>query len=1173
MRHAISNRSKQNGQALLAMVIIFIAASAYVLVTKLNANARQYSNQSSNQAVLNEARAALIGYALNFPEIDATSPGDPINGPGYLPCPDKDNDGDADSPCALAGPTNFTIGRFPYKSLEVSELRDRSGARLWYALSENYRNNPQLEPLNSETPGQLTVNGNGDIVAVIIAPGAPLGNQNRDPTDTTITTEIANYLETENNDLDLGFNSIDPSVIDVSDFNDRLITLTRQELMAVIEKRVLGEAKTVLTTYKATAGAYPWLSPFADPKTNEKRLAGSHSGADNQATLLTDASADFTQWGVAIGDIVWNVTDGSYGLVTVTPTALTKTTLTIGGGMTLGSENDFDTDDEYYVDIATPVFATSFIGTAIADGAGTEVDGDLYLDDSAKDFDALGVQIGDIVELVADGSSGVINSVTATRLTVPSLTGATNVFSINDVYRIRTSIGLVTSPGGLTLNDTNVDFTVMGIQAGDLVHNITDGSSGRVSVAPTANQLTVSELNLGANNTFNAGDYYVLPRFNGATNTREGLLSFHEQGEIFHTGFSIDWGAQAGDGSVVASTLPVTDPKSQYANTGNGIKEWVERSRSNNSGTITVSETDGQCVWINSTIAECKGTYTDVAFLSGTATSVTTPEPADDNEYFYDTSQDFDDAGVYEGDKVEKVAAGAADAGSSTTILNDLSVNFTTSGVAIGDTITNLTDGSSSIVATVAATQLTFAALSGGTNNSFTLGDQYKIVLLRGLVDSASSTGIHFISITGETEFSINTGDSYRISIAAKRISNTADALTDTSIYRVYDSELSSDLTVNFGAIISNATTGSGGLVLVDSTADFIGDELEADMLIYNMNLPEWFTIVSVDSSTQLTLNHLFVTGTGLFSVGDAYRGIDTTSTKFIINDTVVENSSSDGQGIMTKFGYRYFDGTGFVYYFEYTALQGGSEDNIDPSDSYRILYDYVDQREYEFNVRINGDMSIPNPIVDRGFNEITTNDVRQREICLGFGTACAGSGSDTTIPGDGATAMVTIRDYNSSDVLIGDATTTVPSAGAQGRVKVSGINLFLAEGYDSIPGWFFNNSWHQLIYVAYSAGDAPGAAAACVPGTNCLTINSVDNTGAPVVKTNNNNALVVSAGMEINTTTDSNCNNIVSTAQNRANGTMNEYYESDNCDDGDDGFQQQSETTTFNDQVRVVEP
>ena len=77
------------------------------------------------------------------------------------------------------------------------------------------------------------------------------------------------------------------------------------------------------------------------------------------------------------------------------------------------------------------------------------------------------------------------------------------------------------------------------------------------------------------------------------------------------------------------------------------------------------------------------------------------------------------------------------------------------------------------------------------------------------------------------------------------------------------------------------------------------------------MNLAVWFTIVSVDSSTQLTLNTLFG-GPEVFSVGDTYRGIDTTSTKFIINDTVVENSSSDGLGLMTRFGYKYFVGTGF---------------------------------------------------------------------------------------------------------------------------------------------------------------------------------------------------------------------------------------------------------------------
>ena len=98
------------------------------------------------------------------------------------------------------------------------------------------------------------------------------------------------------------------------------------------------------------------------------------------------------------------------------------------------------------------------------------------------------------------------------------------MFTSADVYRIRTSIGRATASGSLTLNDTSVDFTVMGIQVGDLVRNISDGSFGRITSVAT-NQLTVAELILGVENDFDIGDYYVLPRFNEATNTREGLLS------------------------------------------------------------------------------------------------------------------------------------------------------------------------------------------------------------------------------------------------------------------------------------------------------------------------------------------------------------------------------------------------------------------------------------------------------------------------------------------------------------------------------------------------------------------------------------------------------------------------------------------------------------------------
>jgi len=1049
----------QTGAVLLAYILVFIVASSFYLTKKLNTNLSKTQHSVETGIAMMAARNALIGYAISYPDkINANE------GPGYLPCPDLINNGSAGGSCSLNGITS--IGRFPYKTLEAEELRDGHGERLWYVVSDNFRNNPKMIPLNTETAGNssgdMTVDGYANIAAVIFSAGAPENNQNRISAN---ENDYTHYIEATFTDSD-GDAVIDS--ITTAD-TDRYILLTKDELMQAVEKRVIGEVSHFLTTYFNDQAAYPWLTIFADPKTNEKRLIGEHTGSDNQADLA-DSSADFTQWGVVNGDVVWNITDGSYGLVT----AVGQNQLTIGAGMSLGSENDFDTDDEYYVYVST--YATPFIGTATATAGSSNLD----LVDSTKDFDALGVQIGDILENVTDGSSGVIESVATTQLSVSSLSGGTNdVFTSADVYRIRTSIGRVTASGSLTLNDTNVDFTVMGIQVGDLVRNISDGSFGRITSVAT-NQLTVAELILGEENDFDIGDYYALPRFNEATNTREGLLSFHEPGEVFHTSFSIDWGAQEAEGSDVVHTSK-TDEKSEYASDSSGIEEWVERSRSNNSGTISVSEADSQCTWINSTIAECTGTYTDTAFLSGTATSTSVlpvNEPASGNEYFYDTSQDFDDAGVYEGDKVE-----------------------------------NLTNGT------------------------------------KGLVDYADSTGVHFMSIDGEIAFSISTGDSYRISVATKRLDYIADAATDHGIDRVYESELSTGITL-FWNYISNSTTGSAGLVLVDSSADFIAQGLEAGKLVYNATDVSYFTIVSVDSSTQLTTNLLIMGTTGLFSVGDIYGTLDVTSSKLIINDSVVEvnngSNRDDGQGLITAFGYNNLLGG---YWFEYTALKGGNHADIHASDNYRILYDYVDRREYDFRVRINSSSS-----VDGGFNVFPTSGVRQRNVCLGYGSDCTGTGTDTTIPGDGgtATAMVTIRDYDNTGELVGDATVTVPSAGAQGRVKVSGINLLLSENYGDIPPWFLKNKWHQLIYVAYSAGDSPNGGAVCTVGTNCLTLNGG---GSP---DNNKRALVISAGEPLAT-------------QDRTSGNMTNYYESGNNNSGDDGFQIGEVLATFNDQVRVL--
>jgi len=70
--------------------------------------------------------------------------------------------------------------------------------------------------------------------------------------------------------------------------------------------------------------------------------SGTHTGANN-ASVLTDISADFANEGVEVGMTVVNETDGSQGIIT----AVTATTIT--ATLTGGTDNDWDTNDVYYI--------------------------------------------------------------------------------------------------------------------------------------------------------------------------------------------------------------------------------------------------------------------------------------------------------------------------------------------------------------------------------------------------------------------------------------------------------------------------------------------------------------------------------------------------------------------------------------------------------------------------------------------------------------------------------------------------------------------------------------------------------------------------------------------------------------------------------------------------------
>jgi len=517
---ARGRRHRQCGAALLVFMLILIVGAGYLFLGKLNGHYSPWARTPDTYAALKQAKAALIGYAVSYPDrINAAK------GPGYLPCPDRDNDGllTTEGSCSQAGGTN--IGRFPWKYLGTDELRDSSGARLWYAVSNNYRFNPQLEPLNSETPGQFTLDGAGDIVAVLIAPGEALSGQNRD----TGPNAAGNYLEDDNADLDTAFVSRAAGA-----FNDRVMTITRQELMQAVERRVLAEAGNAIENYRTSYGRYPWLSPYARPRASTPLLSGS-VGAGSNATTLIDPSP-------------------------------------------------------------------------------------------ARDF-------------VADG-----------------------------------------------------------VQGGDMIQNLSDGSRARVQGLVPPDTLTLSGLDYGGSNSFSPGDSYSIARFNGVNGTPEGQIPYHEADEAYASAFSVSWNLPVANGFDTTAASSLTDVIPAYLNK---LREFLQSNAPAASIPLQIGLADGSCVWA------------DEATL-GFPLPSDPPDSIDAVNCGGRVNVAFFTSVVGQ-DKTDEVKD------------QDPGVNFIDLGISRGDLIEDVTDGSRGVIKEVKPDELKVADLNFGVNNSFTTGDTYRV--------------------------------------------------------------------------------------------------------------------------------------------------------------------------------------------------------------------------------------------------------------------------------------------------------------------------------------------------------------------------------------------------------------------------------------------------------------
>lgn len=280
---------RAQGAAVIVMLLLVAIAFAALLITLISPRRMENDAKAATSRALGLASAALIARA-------ATD----TNRPGSLPCPDRNNDGVADLFAGSNCPSY--IGRLPWSTLDLPELLDGSGERLWYALSANYRDHSAAGALNSDSAGQLTVNVNGtvasnDVVAVVFAPGPAVSSQNRSGANANI---VNNYLEGTNADGDNTFEA-GPLAPPQDSFNDQAVYITRDMLMTTVEQRVAREARYCLAQFAASnLGRFPWAAPMSDPLTFADQ-AGTRFGR----IPLSFGATEQSEFGAVTGSLSW----------------------------------------------------------------------------------------------------------------------------------------------------------------------------------------------------------------------------------------------------------------------------------------------------------------------------------------------------------------------------------------------------------------------------------------------------------------------------------------------------------------------------------------------------------------------------------------------------------------------------------------------------------------------------------------------------------------------------------------------------------------------------------------------------------------------------------------------------------------------------------------------------
>lgn len=254
------NFRKQNGVSLLIFFVILLFGTSSYLILSYDFNKRKLEKNQKTMQALNEAKLAMIGWSVKH------------KNPGTLPCPEDlalvgtINEGSSRTTCNELRP----IGRLPWKTLGIGDIRDGNGDKLWYAISSGYRS----KPINLNTSAALSLNYQaGRALAIIFSAGPPLFSQKR-----INQTDIAQYLDLFN------VSGTPTFLMEVAkqDFNDGLLVVTKDDLFNAVSMRVLGDIRGTagqggLVDFYFKNGFYPYADSNGDGQSDNMSLNGNPS--------------------------------------------------------------------------------------------------------------------------------------------------------------------------------------------------------------------------------------------------------------------------------------------------------------------------------------------------------------------------------------------------------------------------------------------------------------------------------------------------------------------------------------------------------------------------------------------------------------------------------------------------------------------------------------------------------------------------------------------------------------------------------------------------------------------------------------------------------------------------------------------------------------------------------